>query len=205
MKVVAVSKTQPVNAILEAYHAGQRVFGENKAQELVVKRSQLPSDIEWHFIGHLQTNKVRSLASFIHLIHSIDSLSLLTEVNNEARKNNRVIDCLLQFHIAIEESKFGLDIEEACALLGSEKYLDLKNIRITGVMGMGSFSDNEQMVRKEFKMLHGYFQLLKSRYFACTDSFNIISMGMSGDYLIAIEEGSTMVRLGTLIFGDRVM
>jgi PLP dependent protein len=203
VRIVAVSKTQPVSALLEAYHAGQRAFGENKAQELLLKQSQLPSDIEWHFIGHLQTNKVRYLASCISLIHSIDSSYLLKEVNKEAMKCNRVIDCLLQFHIASEETKFGMDTVEARELLESEVYQTMKNIRITGVMGMSSFSEDPVMVRREFRRLHDYFLSFKSHYFNHVDTFNVVSMGMSGDYLLAIEEGSNMVRIGTAIFGER--
>jgi len=202
--IVAVSKMQPAAALLEAYHAGQRVFGENKVQELVVKRSELPSDIEWHFIGHLQTNKVKYLASFISLIHSIDGINLLKEVNREAMKHDRVIDCLLQFHIASEETKFGMDYEEATELLESELYREMKNVRITGVMGMSSFSDNADLVRSEFKGLHDSFLLLKKRYFNTQEQFNIVSMGMSGDYMIATEEGSNMIRIGTAIFGKRI-
>ena len=194
---------QPVAAIREAFLAGQRSFGENKVQEIVVKHSQLPSDIEWHFIGHLQTNKVKFLAPFIALIHSIDGIQLLREVNKEALKNNRVIDCLVQFHIASEETKFGLDIEEAKDLLGSDGFQLMKNIRIVGIMGMSSFSPDTDLVRMEFKKLHGYFQMLKSLFFKHDDAFKVISMGMSGDYTIAIEEGSTMVRIGTAIFGGR--
>jgi len=201
--IVAVSKTKPVSAIMQAYHTGQRVFGENRVQEVVLKQSQLASDIDWHFIGHLQTNKVRYIAPFISLIHSIDSMKLLTEVNREALKNNRIIDCLLQFHIATEETKFGLDMAEAIAILESASYQKLKNIRLTGVMGMSSFSDDLILVRREFKTLHNYFVTLKAQYFNQCSSFGHISMGMSGDYLIAIEEGSTLVRLGTIIFGDR--
>jgi len=194
---------QPLSALVEAYHAGQRVFGENKVQELVTKQLQLPADTEWHFIGHLQTNKVKYMATFVSLIHSIDSLNLLKEVNKEAMKNNRIIDCLLQFYIATEETKFGLSIEEAMAILDSNNYQTMKNIRITGVMGMSSFSDDLKMVRSEFKSLHDYYVVLKARNFENHDSFNVISMGMSGDYKIAIKEGSTMVRIGTSIFGDR--
>jgi pyridoxal phosphate enzyme (YggS family) len=203
VRMVAVSKMQPVSALREAYDAGQRIFGENKAQELVIKQSQLPSDIEWHFIGHLQTNKVKYLTSFITLIHSVDGLSLLKEINKEALKHDRIIDCLLQFHIATEETKFGLNIEEAGKLLESVCYRDMKNIRITGVMGMGSFSDNAGLVRSEFKTLHDYFLMLKKRYFAHSGSFNVLSMGMSGDYTIAIEEGGNLVRIGSAIFGER--
>ncbi len=195
---------QPVASIWEAYHAGQRVFGENKAQELAVKQTQLPSDIEWHFIGHLQTNKVKFLAPFILLIHGIDSLNLLREVNKEAIKHNRIIDCLLQFHIASEETKFGLDLGEARELLDSEHFRFMKNIRITGVMGMGSFSEDMAMVSREFKHLHDCFDMLKALYFNNQDEFKVISMGMSGDYLTAINEGSTMVRIGTSIFGNRI-
>jgi PLP dependent protein len=194
---------QPVEALMEAYQAGQRIFGENKARELVFKQSQLPQDIEWHFIGHLQTNKVRYLAPFISLIHSIDSLNLLKEVNKEAMKCNRVIDCLLQFHIATEETKFGMDLEEASALLDSEGFKSMYHIRITGVMGMSSFSDDMGLVRAEFKSLHDYFHILKGKYFKHRDEFKDLSMGMSGDYKVAIGEGSTIVRIGTAIFGDR--
>lgn len=201
--IVAVSKTKPVSAIMQAYHAGQRIFGENRVQEVVFKQSQLASDIDWHFIGHLQTNKVRYIAPFISLIHSVDSMKLLAEVNREALKNNRIIECLLQFHIATEETKFGLDMAEATAILESESYRQLKNIRITGVMGMSSFSDDLLLVRREFKTLHDNFVTLKTQYFSQCGSFGHISMGMSGDYHIAIEEGSTLVRLGTIIFGDR--
>lgn len=203
VQIVTVSKMQPVSALLEAYQTGQRAFGENKVQELVIKQSLLPQETEWHFIGHLQTNKVKLLAPFISLIHSIDGIDLLAEVNKEAVKNNRVIDCLLQFHIATEETKFGMDIENAKKLLESERYQKMKNVRITGVMGMGSFSDDTEMVRGEFKNLHDYFLILKSLYFEHNDSFKVISMGMSGDYPIAIEEGSTLVRIGTAIFGER--
>jgi pyridoxal phosphate enzyme (YggS family) len=203
VSIVSVSKQQPVALLMEAYQAGQRVFGENKAQELALKQFQLPNDIAWHFIGHLQTNKVRQLAPFISLIHSIDRLSLLTEVNKEAAKNSRVIDCLLQFHIATEETKFGMNIEEARVLLESDGYHACANIRITGVMGMSSFSDNTDLVRKEFQCLHDYFLTLKRLFFNQQRSFEVISMGMSGDYQIAIEEGSTMVRIGTAIFGER--
>jgi len=201
--IVAVSKMQPVEALQEAYQAGHRIFGENKVQELVQKRMQLPTDIEWHFIGHLQTNKIKYIASFISLIHSIDSIHLLKEVNREAIINKRVIDCLLQFHIATEESKFGLDIEEAEDLLNSKVYREMKNIRITGIMGMSSFSDDIKLVRKEFHTLYGYFKKLKGIYFEHQASFEVISMGMSGDYLLAIEEGSTLIRIGSSIFGER--
>lgn len=203
VSMVAVSKMQPVNAIWEAYHAGQRIFGENKAQEMASKQVQLPKDIEWHFIGHLQTNKVKYLASYVSLIHSIDSINLLFEVDKEAAKHSRVIDCLLQFRIATEETKYGMHPTAAIGLLESDEYRNMKNIRITGVMGMGTFSDDHNLVRREFKSLHDHFHTLKKRYFIDEDWFRVISMGMSGDYLIAIDEGSTMVRIGTSIFGER--
>lgn len=201
--LVAVSKMQSIPALQKAYQAGQRIFGENKVQELVMKQAQLPTDIDWHFIGHLQTNKVKYLAAFIGLIHSIDSLSLLKEVDKEAGKCNRVIHCLLQFHIATEDTKFGLSTHEAREMLESEEFRAMKNILITGVMGMSSFSDDINLVRDEFRHLHSLFQTLKSLYFKEQDTFRVISMGMSGDYKIAIEEGSTLVRIGTSIFGER--
>jgi len=201
--LIAVSKYQPVEAIEEAYNAGQRIFGENKAQECSEKYPALPHDIQWHFIGHLQTNKVKVIAPFITLIHSIDSIRILTEVNKEALKNQRIIDCLLQFHIATEETKFGLSWEEAQELLENPALTELKNVRITGVMGMASFVDDMDLVRKEFKTLKSYFDQLKSNYFSQSSWFREISMGMTHDYKIAIEEGSTLVRIGTAIFGDR--
>lgn len=201
--LVAVSKTKPVNDIIEIYNQGQRVFGENKVQELVAKHEELPKDIEWHLIGHLQTNKVKYIAPFVSLIHSIDSLKLLKEVNKEAKKNDRVINCLLQFHIAQEETKFGLNLDEAKALLESEDFMQMENVSIVGIMGMASFSDDENQVRDEFRILENTFSILKSHYFKFNDNFKEISMGMSGDYKIAIEEGSTMVRVGSLIFGKR--
>ncbi|HNZ43800.1 MAG TPA: YggS family pyridoxal phosphate-dependent enzyme [Bacteroidales bacterium] len=203
VKLVAVSKTQPVDDILAAYDAGQRLFGENKVQEIAEKKALLPSDIQWHMIGHLQTNKVKYIAPFVSLIHSVDSLRLLAEINKEALKNNRVIDCLLEFHIAAEESKFGLTHEKARELLSSDNYNSMKNIRICGVMGMASFVDDEAFVRAEFRLLANIFQQLKSHFFAGKEYFSEISMGMSSDYMIAVEEGSTMVRVGTAIFGER--
>lgn len=201
VKLVAVSKTKPVEAIEEAYAAGQRVFGENKAQEMALKYEQLPSNIEWHFIGHMQTNKVRYIAPFVSLIHSVDSLKVLKEINKQAAKNKRVIDCLLQFHIAEEATKFGLNMEEAEALVCSKD--NFANIRLTGVMGMATFTDDKQQVRREFKQLREYFERLKNKYFSGDAFFKEVSMGMSGDYPIAVEEGSTLVRIGTLIFGKR--
>ena len=201
--LIAVSKTKPVSDLQEAYDAGQRIFGENKALEMRDKYQELPKDIQWHFIGHLQTNKIKYIAPFVTLIHAIDSLPLLESVNKEAAKNNRIIDCLLQFHIAQEETKFGLDIEEAKSLLESESFKDLKNINICGVMGMATFTDDVVQVRNEFRNLKNIFETLKENYFKANDSFKEISMGMSDDYPIAIEEGATMVRVGSKIFGAR--
>ena len=201
--LVAVSKTKPNELIEEAYKAGQRIFGENKAQELKNKAEVLPKDIQWHFIGHLQRNKVKYIAPHTSLIHSIDSIQLLTEVNKQGLKNNRIIDCLLQFHIATEESKFGLSLEEATELLNSNEFLNLKNIKIVGVMGMASFINNEEQVRNEFIRLKDIFTQLNNNFFNQTGTFQTISMGMSGDYRIAIEEGSTMIRVGSAIFGNR--
>lgn len=201
--LIAVSKTKPVSDLQEAYDAGQRIFGENKALEMRDKHQALPDDIQWHFIGHLQTNKIKYIAPFVTLIHAIDSLSLLESVNKEAAKNNRVIDCLLQFHIAQEETKFGLDLEEARMMLESESYKNLNNVNICGVMGMATFTDDAAQVRNEFKSLKNIFETLKENYFVGNESFKEISMGMSDDYLIAIEEGATMVRVGSKIFGAR--
>ncbi len=201
--IVAVSKTKPVEDILEAYNSGQKIFGENKAQEIITKQSLLPDDINWHFIGHLQTNKVKYLAPFVDLIHSIDSLKLMKEINKEAKKNNRVIDCLLQFHIATEESKFGFDYDEVSKILESPLFNIFENIRIIGVMGMATYTDNEELIRNELKLLKNYFDKLKTVYFSDIECFKEISMGMSADYKIAIEEGSTMVRIGSSIFGAR--
>jgi pyridoxal phosphate enzyme (YggS family) len=201
--LVAVSKTKPASAIEEAYAAGQRHYGENKVQELVEKAEQLPKDIHWHLIGHLQSNKVKYIAPFVALIHSVDSLKLLLEINRQAAKNNRVIPVLLQFHIAQEETKFGFSLEEVLELLNSDEFKNLGNIRIDGVMGMASFTDDEALIRKEFKLLKTYFDELKSTFFSEKNYFSICSMGMSGDYKIAIEEGSTMIRVGSSIFGSR--
>lgn len=201
--LVAVSKTKPVTDLQEAYDAGQRIFGENKALEMRDKHQQLPKDIQWHFIGHLQTNKIKYIAPFVTLIHSIDSASLLEAVNKEAAKNNRIIDCLLQFHIAQEETKFGLDMKEATTLLESESFKNLKNINICGVMGMATFTDDNEQIRNEFKTLKNIFNTLKDSYFKDSEAFKEISMGMSDDYPIAIEEGATLVRVGSKIFGVR--
>lgn len=203
VKLVAVSKTKPVEDILEAYNAGQHTFGENKAQELINKQPRLPEGIQWHFIGHLQRNKVKYVAPFVHLIEAVESLRLLKEINKEALKNNRVIDCLLQFHIASEETKFGLDLDEAIAIIEDPAYEDFKNINFRGVMGMATFTDDESVLHKEFSNLRSSFEKLKERYFIQDESFKEISMGMTDDYKIAIEEGSTMIRIGTAIFGRR--
>ena len=203
VSLVAVSKTKPISDIKILYDEGQRVFGENKVQELVLKYQELPKDILWHLIGHLQSNKVKFIAPFISLIHSVDSLSLLKEIERQAQKNNRVIDCLLQFHIASEETKYGLYFSEAEELLKSEEYAEMKHVRIVGVMGMASFSEDEALIRTEFKNLKNIFLELKNHFFSQEDSFCIVSMGMSGDYEIAIEEGSNMVRIGSLLFGER--
>lgn len=201
--LVAVSKTKPVNKILEIYNQGQRVFGENKVQELCEKHEQLPPDIEWHLIGHLQTNKVKYIAPFVTLIHAVDSIKLLKEINKQAQKHNRIIDCLLQFHIAQEDTKFGLNRQEVIELLETSTFRQLRNVRICGVMGMASFTDNEIQIRKEFQHLFSIFNFLKTNYFSRQTSFEIRSMGMSNDFEIAIEEGSNMVRVGSLIFGNR--
>jgi PLP dependent protein len=201
--LVAVSKTKPAVLIEEAYQAGQRVFGENRAQEMAEKHLALPKDIEWHMIGHMQSNKVKYIAPFVSLIHSIDGLSLLQEVNKQAKANNRVIDCLLQFHIAEEENKYGLNLEESLDMLSCSEYKELKNIRVCGVMGMATFTDNNAQLHKEFAHLNRIFGQLKSEVFSDQSDFKHISMGMSGDFQIAIEEGSTMVRIGSSLFGSR--
>lgn len=200
--LVAVSKTKPVSDLMEAYDAGQRIFGENKIQEMVDKWELMPKDIEWHMIGHVQSNKVKYMASFVSLIHGVDSLKLLEETNKQALKNNRIIDCLLQIHIAEEETKFGLDEEELTTLLSSDSFLKMKNIRIIGLMGMATFTDNQNQIKKEFTHLKSIFdnhKNLKSEIF----DLKSLSMGMSGDYQLAISCGSTMVRIGSSIFGGR--
>lgn len=203
VQLVAVSKTKPESDILIAYNCGQRIFGENKVQELSNKHPQLPSDIEWHFIGHLQSNKVKYIAPFVSLIHGVDSLKLLKEINKQALKSNRTINCLLQFHIASEETKFGLNYEEAVEILNSESFALIKNVNIAGVMGMATYTNDEGVVRKEFKHLKEIFNDLKQEFFQYNENFKEISMGMSDDYTIAIEEGSTIVRIGSAIFGAR--
>lgn len=193
--LIAVSKTKPNDLILEAYEAGQRIFGENKVQELVEKEQSLPKDIEWHMIGHLQTNKVKYIAPFVSLIHAVDSIKLLEEINKRAKNNNKVIRCLLQLHIAKESSKFGLNKEGILEILESK----FSNVSIVGLMGMATFTSDEKQIREEFKYLKGFYDELKEQH----PGFSILSMGMSGDYDIAIEEGSNMVRIGSSIFGSR--
>jgi len=204
VKIIAVSKTKPVSMIEDIYlNTGHIFYGENKALELEKKHSLLPEAINWHYIGHLQTNKIKYIAQFVSLIQSVDSFRVLYAINKEAIKNNRVIPCLLQFHIASEAAKFGFSIEEVLAMLSDKSFQDLANVRIDGVMGMATFTDNEQQIRTEFKTLFNYFNILKTGYFANYPGFCEISMGMSDDYRIAIEEGSTMVRIGSGIFGER--
>lgn len=203
VKLVAVSKTKPNKDIQEAFDAGQRIFGENKVQDLAKKAEELSSEIEWHFIGHLQTNKVKFIAPFVSLLHAVDSWKLLKEINKQAKKNNRVISCLLQFHIATEETKFGLDMENVKEVLQHPDFSGLENIRIAGVMGMASYTDDENQVKQEFANLKTFFHQLKSEYFSSSNQFIEISMGMSGDYNLAIEQGSTMIRVGSSIFGAR--
>ncbi|THV59745.1 YggS family pyridoxal phosphate-dependent enzyme [Flagellimonas alvinocaridis] len=197
--LVAVSKTKPNEAILEAYEAGQQVFGENKVQEMTQKWETLPKDIEWHMIGHLQRNKVKYMAEFVSLIHGVDSLRLLKEIDKQAQKHDRVIPCLLQMHIAEEDTKFGLDEAELKELIQSEEFKAMENIKIMGLMGMATFTSNQNQVRKEFSNLKSIFEKLKQEL----PNISVLSMGMSGDYSVAIEEGSTMVRIGSSIFGVR--
>ncbi len=197
--LVAVSKTKPISDLKEAYDAGQRIFGENKIQEMAEKWEQMPKDIQWHMIGHVQTNKVKFMAPFVSLIHGVDSLKLLEEINKQAQKNKRVIDCLLQIHIAEEETKFGLDEKELAKLLASETFQEMKNIRVVGLMGMATFTENQSQIRKEFTHLKTIFDQFQIHH----PQFEILSMGMSGDYQLAIACGSTMVRIGSSIFGYR--
>jgi pyridoxal phosphate enzyme (YggS family) len=201
--LVAVSKTKPISDLQDAYDAGQRVFGENKVQEMCAKWEQLPEEIKWHFIGHLQRNKVKYLAPFVNLIHGVESFRLLKEINKQAKKYNRVIDVLLQFFIANEETKFGLSFGESQSILVDENFKELQNVRVCGVMGMASFTNNQEQIREEFKTLKSIFDKLKFTFFDNETSFNVVSMGMSGDYKIAIEEGRTMIRVGSSIFGKR--
>lgn len=200
--LIAVSKTQSVADILEAYQAGQRAFGENKIQEMAEKFDILPKDIEWHMIGHLQKNKVKYMAHFVHLIHGVDSFKTLKEINKQVLKHNRVINCLLEVKIASEDTKFGLSFAEVEQLLKSEELKNLKNINIQGLMGMASFTENNEIIMAEFKTLKTFFDSLQ-KYKSLNVNPTILSMGMSGDYKIAIEEGSTMIRVGSAIFGSR--
>jgi hypothetical protein len=204
VKLVAVSKTKSINEIMEAYQAGQRLFGENKVQELVAKSQVLPKDIEWHFIGHLQTNKLKQLAPFVALIHGVDSYRLLSAINREAEKTDRIVSVLLEFHIAEEESKFGLSLSEAEEMLSLPEMASMKNISINGVMGMATFTDDQKKIEADFKKLFHIFEVLRDKYFPHRDHFCEISMGMSDDYLIAISTGSTIVRIGSKIFGARI-
>ncbi|GGF23809.1 YggS family pyridoxal phosphate-dependent enzyme [Hymenobacter cavernae] len=203
-RLVAVTKTHPVELLREAYEAGARLFGENKVQEMAAKQPELPADIEWHLIGHLQTNKVKYIAPFVHTIQSVDSLKLLQEIEKQGAKNDRIINCFLQFHIADEETKTGLfSLPEAEEILQSEAYRAMHHLRITGVMGIATNTDDEAQLRREFQELRGYFEKLKASYFADAETFREISMGMSADYRLAIEEGSTLIRVGSAIFGHR--
>ncbi|UKN02633.1 YggS family pyridoxal phosphate-dependent enzyme [Paracrocinitomix mangrovi] len=203
VQLIAVSKTKPIEMIQEAYDAGQRAFGENRALELADKFEKLPKDIEWHMIGHLQRNKVKYIAPFVHLIHGIDSPRLLAEVNKQAEKFNRVQKVLLQFHIAQESSKFGFSLEEAIEYLNGDEFNSMQNVEVCGVMGMATFTSDTRQVREEFHDLKKIFDHLKTKHFSDATEFTTISMGMSGDYEIAISEGSTMVRVGSAIFGSR--
>ena len=203
--LIAVSKTKPAEDIQELYDLGHRDFGENYVQELIAKQPVLPADIRWHFIGHLQSNKVKYIAPFVYMIHGVDSLKLLSEINKQAVKNSRRIKVLLQIHVATEETKFGLDEQELTALLEEfSQSPDFGHVEVCGLMAMASFSENPQQVRAEFKMAHRIFQSARQKFFLNSDHFNQLSMGMSGDYRIALEEGSTMIRVGSLLFGERV-
>lgn len=199
VSLVAVSKTKPVSDIMEAYTAGQRIFGENKVQEMVQKWEQLPKDIQWHMIGHLQRNKVKYMAHFVHLIHGVDSLRLLAEIDKRAQQHDRIIDCLFQIHIAEEETKFGLDPDELIQLISSQEFLEMKHVNIKGLMGMATFTADTNQIEKEFRTLKNLFEETRS----VLPTMDILSMGMSGDYTLAIDHGSTMVRIGSHIFGAR--
>ncbi len=201
--LVSVSKYQPLESLKQAYAVGERAFGESRAQEMAMKYEALPKDIEWHMIGHLQTNKVKYIAPFVSLIHSVDSLDLLAQIDKLAAKHNRVIDCLIQLHVAAEESKFGFIPGEASLILKGAEFQEMKHVRIRGVMGMATHTDDMERVKADFRAIKGEFDTLKSTFFAKSDFFDTISMGMSGDFQLAIDEGSTMVRIGTTIFGER--
>jgi len=200
--LVAVSKTKPINDLMEAYNAGQRVFGENKIQEMVEKYEQMPKDVEWHMIGHVQSNKVKYMAGFVSLIHGVDSLKLLNEIDKQAKKHGRTIDCLFQIKIAEEDSKFGMDALEAIEILQTQEFSELKNVCVIGVMGMATFTDDESQIKREFDKLKSTFHVLK-KYESPNFKAKTISMGMSGDYQLAISCGSTMIRVGSSIFGER--
>lgn len=202
-KLIAVSKTKPVEKIMEAYQEGHRLFGENKVQELVPKYEALPKDIEWHMIGHLQSNKVKHIASFISMIHSVDSVKLLEEINKQGQRSNRTISCLLQVHIAEEESKFGFSGDEIIQFIQSDGPAPLKNVKVCGLMGMATLTENGEQIRREFSGLKKLFDKLKSAALPNSVEMKELSIGMSGDYKIAIEEGSTMIRVGSAIFGGR--
>jgi hypothetical protein len=203
VKIVAVSKTKPVSDIRIAYDAGHRIFGENRVQELLSKKDLLPDDIEWHLIGHLQSNKVKNIIPFISMIQSVDSSKLLMVINNEGEKASRKVNCLLQIYIAKEETKFGFNQQEVTGMIESDYFRSLRHVNICGVMGMATFTGDMEIVRQEFRFLKTCFDTLKEKYFKTSDHFKEISMGMSGDYITGIEEGSTMVRIGSLIFGER--
>ncbi len=203
VKIVLVTKTRTTGEIMEAYNAGHRLFGENKVQELLQKKDHLPEDIEWHMVGHLQSNKVKYIAPFIGFIHGVDSLKLLKVINKEAVKNSRVIDCLLQIHIAREETKFGMSQEEVFQMLDSPQTADLQNIRLRGLMGMATFTDKSQQIREEFEQLADLSSRIRQGYMTLLPHFGELSMGMSSDYDIAIEKGSTMIRVGSVVFGER--
>lgn len=203
VKLVAVSKTKPIELLMEAYDAGQRIFGENKVQEITTKYETLPKDIQWHFIGHLQSNKVKYIAPFVNLIHAVDTIKLLKYIDKEAQKNQRTINCLLQFKIAQEDSKFGIDPKDAAQFMSDLAANNFRNVCICGVMGMATYTNDEELVRKEFHQLKEIFHQLKINYYPDSETFSEISMGMSHDYPIAIDEGATLIRIGTTIFGER--
>ena len=204
VRLVAVSKYHPIEALQEAYEGGQRVFGESKVQEMTMKYEALPKDIEWHFIGHLQTNKIKYMAPYVALIHGVDSYKLLAEINKQALKAERIIPCLLQIHIAQEETKFGFSTDECRTMLEAGEWRSLNNVRIAGVMGMASNTEDEEQIAREFDVLAGFFHEMKKTHFQDSDEFKEISMGMSDDYPLAIEKGSTLIRIGSRIFGKRL-
>jgi pyridoxal phosphate enzyme (YggS family) len=203
VKLIAVSKTKPIEQILEVYNTGQRIFGENRVQELISKHDQLPKDIEWHLIGHLQSNKVKYVVPFVSMIHSVDSLKLLITINQEALKAGKIINLLFQMYIAREETKFGLDFEELCGILSSPEFKNMANVKVRGLMGIATYTDDNEQIRSEFRQLKEIFEKCRHDFFAEADYFSELSMGMSGDYKIAIEEGATMIRIGSTLFGER--